>query len=379
VRNNSLRVRVFKLTAAASLFSAAAIATATPTGIRSPAEQAVMAALQSQTEMPSVATGSIKIGTPVDTIAVRRSPKGDLARIRYIRYSSVDDLPASGLLTTFDITEPGHVGEQVQFFGTRHGAVGAGQLAYSAFLRPKPESLDVVLTARVPQAKPDVEGPAQGRDTDVQTSTVLAYAPQQSTLDAPFDAVMRIGPRRPAHTGANLPRPRPDTATVEDWLDGRSLKQFGPDQHAWVQNPLPEIVHDAKQQRCLAEGIYFEARGEPELGQAAVAQVILNRVRAPAYPDTICGVVYQNMSWRNRCQFSFACDGISNRVLSRPAWRSAVRIARQVTDGDIWLEDVGDSTHYYADYVSPGWAKRMKKVDKIGAHIFYRTKNGGWS
>ena len=69
----------------------------------------------------------------------------------------------------------------------------------------------------------------------------------------------------------------------------------------------------------------------------------------------------------------------ANRVRSWPAWRSAVRIARQVTDGDIWLEDVGDSTHYYADYVSPGWAKRMKKVDKIGAHIFYRTRNGGWS
>lgn len=338
-----------------------------------------MVALNSGSKTDGLGIGSVKIGTPVDTVMVRRSPKGDLARIRPIRYSSVDDLPASGLLTTFDITEPGHAGEQVQFARTRLGAVGAGQLAYSTFLKPKTESRDVILAARVPQSRPGVTRSVEGRDTDVQTSTVLAYAPQQRTLEAPFDAVMRIGPPRPTGGGANLPRPRPDRATVENWLDGRSLKQFQPDQHAWVQNPLPAIVHEDKQQRCLAEGIYFEARGEPELGQAAVAQVILNRVRAPAYPDTICGVVYQNKSWRNRCQFSFACDGITNNVRSLPAWRSAVRIARQVTDGEIWLEDVGDSTHYYAEYVSPGWAKRMKKVDKIGAHIFYRTKNGGWS
>ncbi|MBA3517662.1 MAG: hypothetical protein H0T75_08485, partial [Rhizobiales bacterium] len=201
-----------------------------------------MAALASIAKTDTLGVGSIKIGTPVDTVTVRRSPKGDLARVRHIRYSSVDDLPASGLLTTFDITEPGHAGEQVQFTRTRQSAVGAGGLAYSTFLRPRSESQDVIMAARVPQSRPGETRSGQGRVTDVQTSTVLAYAPEPSALDAPFEAIMRIVPRRPTESGANLPRPRPDTATVEDWLDGRSLKQFGPDQHAWVQNPLPEIV-----------------------------------------------------------------------------------------------------------------------------------------
>jgi spore germination cell wall hydrolase CwlJ-like protein len=133
------------------------------------------------------------------------------------------------------------------------------------------------------------------------------------------------------------------------------------------------------QRKCLAEGIYFEARGESETGQAAVAQVILNRVRNPVYPNSICGVVYQNMQWHNRCQFSFACDGIPNRIRSPYAWRVATRIANNVLDGKIEVEDIGDATHYYADYVRPNWASRMIRMDKIGAHIFYRTKKGGLS
>jgi spore germination cell wall hydrolase CwlJ-like protein len=175
------------------------------------------------------------------------------------------------------------------------------------------------------------------------------------------------------------PRPRPDPAPLLAWLDGRALGQFAPGQHAWVRNPLPASVHNAKQQKCLAEGIYFEARSESEDGQAAVAQVILNRVRNPAYPDTICGVVYQNKNMHGACQFSFACDGIADRVRSKRAWRAAQRIAEDVTDGKIWLDDVGDSTHYHANYVRPRWGKHMIKADRIGAHIFYRTRFGGWS
>jgi spore germination cell wall hydrolase CwlJ-like protein len=101
--------------------------------------------------------------------------------------------------------------------------------------------------------------------------------------------------------------------------------------------------------------------------------------RNPAYPKTICGVVYQNQKWRNRCQFSFACDGRPERIRSPEAWETAERIAREVTEGKTWLLDVGDSTHYYANYVRPGWARRMIRVDSIGAHRFYRTKRGGWS
>jgi spore germination cell wall hydrolase CwlJ-like protein len=211
---------------------------------------------------------------------------------------------------------------------------------------------------------------------------VLAYAPTVAGIEAPFAAVMSgNGPRvvEIPDDGLYRPRARPDPTEVLAWLDGRALGQFAPGQHPWVQNPLPAGVLEAKQQKCLAEGIYFEARGEPESGQAAVAQVILNRVRNPAYPKTICGVVYQNQNWRNRCQFSFACDGRSERIAEQREWETAKRVARDVTEGRTWIAEVGDSTHYYANYVRPGWARRMIKMDTIGAHLFYRTRFGGWS
>ena len=106
----------------------------------------------------------------------------------------------------------------------------------------------------------------------------------------------------------------------------------------------------AAEQKCLANGVYFESRGETAKGQAAVAQVILNRVRNPAYPKSICGVVYQNDSWRNRCQFSFACDGIKERVGEpRQHYKIAQEIAMAVTAGKIFIPEVGSSTHYYAN------------------------------
>lgn len=148
--------------------------------------------------------------------------------------------------------------------------------------------------------------------------------------------------------------------------------------HPWFEQPLPASAHSAKELKCLAEGIYFESRGEIERGQAAVAQVILNRVRNPAYPDTICGVVYQNAGWFNRCQFSFACDRYADRIHEPEAWRTAQRIARAVVEGEIFLDEVADSTHYHATYVAPPWRRTMIRLTRIGVHIFYRTRGGGW-
>jgi spore germination cell wall hydrolase CwlJ-like protein len=160
---------------------------------------------------------------------------------------------------------------------------------------------------------------------------------------------------------------------------GRFIPEISPEDHAWAATALPAGVFSAKEQKCLAEGIYFEARGEEVKGQAAVAQVILNRVRNPTYPKTICGVVYQNENWRNRCQFSFACDRIPDLILSPWHWKTAKEIAMAVTAGKIWFDDVGSSTHYHATYVKPPWGRTMKRVAKIGKHIFYRTYGGGWS
>ena len=149
--------------------------------------------------------------------------------------------------------------------------------------------------------------------------------------------------------------------------------------HAWVATALPASTFSAAQQRCLAAAVYFEARGEPVKGQAAVAQVVLNRVRNPAYPPTVCDVVYQNEDWRNRCQFSFACDGVRERIADKEHWKIAEKVAMAVSAGRIWLDDIGSSTHYHAVYVHPRWARNMKKVDRIGRHVFYETHNGGWN
>lgn len=160
---------------------------------------------------------------------------------------------------------------------------------------------------------------------------------------------------------------------------GRFIPPVPESDFSWARNPLPAAAFSKREQKCLAEGIYFEARGENLEGQAAVAQVILNRVRNPTFPNSICGVVYQNVKWRNRCQFSFACDGKKERITQPRHWQIAQDVALATTAGKIWLDDVGSSTHYHATYVRPRWARRMERRARIGLHIFYRTFNGGWS
>ena len=161
--------------------------------------------------------------------------------------------------------------------------------------------------------------------------------------------------------------------------NGRFIPPLAKGDHRWMSEPLPASVFSKAEQKCLATGVYFEARGEKLRGQAAVAQVILNRVRNPAYPKTICGVVYQNDGWRNRCQFSFACDGIKDRITNPSNYKVAEEVALAVTAGKIFIPEVGSATHYHATYVNPRWSHTMKKMKKIGLHIFYRTYGGGWS
>ncbi|CCV08405.1 conserved hypothetical protein [Mesorhizobium metallidurans STM 2683] len=160
---------------------------------------------------------------------------------------------------------------------------------------------------------------------------------------------------------------------------GRFIPPLAKGDHDWLRRPLPASVFSKTEQRCLATAVYFEARGESARGQAAVAQVILNRVRNPAYPNTVCKVVYQNDDWFNRCQFSFACDGIADRITDKAAYGLARDVAMAVAAGKIFLPDVASSTHYYASYVNPGWARAMEKMTRIGSHLFYRTFGGGLS
>ncbi len=133
----------------------------------------------------------------------------------------------------------------------------------------------------------------------------------------------------------------------------------------------------AKAEKCLANAVYFEARGEPVRGQIAVAQVVINRVFSPFYPDNVCGVVYQNANRRNACQFTFACDGIPDVVTEPDAWLRAKRIARDMLDGKLWLPEIAKSTHYHAYWVHPDWVAEMRKISHIGVHTFYRPRAWG--
>jgi spore germination cell wall hydrolase CwlJ-like protein len=132
----------------------------------------------------------------------------------------------------------------------------------------------------------------------------------------------------------------------------------------------------ARALQCLSEAVYYEAAREPQLGQAAVAQVVLNRVRHPAYPKSVCGVVYQGSARLTGCQFTFTCDG-SLRYAPEPGlWRQARGVAERALDGHV-ARDVGSATHYHASYVAPYWAPTLVKMTKVGAHIFYRW-TGPW-
>lgn len=234
-----------------------------------------------------------------------------------------------------------------------------------AFAKPKIKGKEVQIASAFhlreePKATPGVSSMlASLVNNDKPDILATAYAP--ATVDyaksSPFKALLQ----------------------EEEPGGGRFIPPMSKGDHAWMRNPLPATVFSKAEQKCLANAIYFEARSESVRGQAAVAQVVLNRVRNPTYPASICGVVYQNDHWLNRCQFSFACDGRKKRVTEPRHYKVAEEIALAVTAGKIFLPEVGSSTHYYASYVSPGWARSMKKMTRIGLHIFYRTYGGGWS
>ena len=127
---------------------------------------------------------------------------------------------------------------------------------------------------------------------------------------------------------------------------------------------------------CLTSAVYYEAGQEPTDGQRAVAQVILNRVRHPAFPASVCGVVYEGSTRATGCQFTFTCDGSLMRRPMADSWRRAREVAEAALTGFVY-QPVGNATHYHANYVVPYWAPTLTKNAVIGAHIFYRWA-GGW-
>lgn len=194
----------------------------------------------------------------------------------------------------------------------------------------------------------------------------MSIASLHPNAAAALDAIAGIAPGSRDNLGVTMPETMPE-----------QLAYARADMPVTVQSPTPEDLKVSDREMwCLATAIYFEARGESYRGQAAVAQVVMNRTKDHRYPDTICGVVFQNQHRKNSCQFSFACDGIPEVVNERKPWEQAEDIARQVAGNTLYLTEVGDATHYHATYVRPAWAPRMEKVTQIGLHVFYKFKRG---
>ena len=236
----------------------------------------------------------------------------------------------------------------------------------------------------------------------------LNGAPAHDGLDAPrnaeFDPGHTMSPELP-DDGAAPPGPRPGLAFDDGATPGLplefALNSSSPTSSDGVlvvvetdstnETTVPQLSDaggkpnyaalidpkdSARQMRCLAEAIYFESRSEPEEGQAAVAQVVLNRVRSGIYPTTVCGVVYQDRNRPFACQFTFACEGKSLRVEEPGPWAVATRIAQGVVSGANYNPKVAEAVNYHANYVAPFWVGYLRKVDRIGAHIFYAMRDG---
>lgn len=131
---------------------------------------------------------------------------------------------------------------------------------------------------------------------------------------------------------------------------------------------------------CLTTAVYYEARGEGQAGMQAVAQVVLNRARHAAFPQTVCGVVYQGAGRRTGCQFSFVCDGSINGRREGGAWERARRVAANALSGQVYAP-VGNATHFHTTAVRPRWSSSLTRVTQVGSHIFYRFggRRGGAS
>lgn len=255
-------------------------------------------------------------------------------------------------------------------------------------------------TVTIPSGDVDIAvRPAHAAKSSSSPILELAAARHQDAIEL----AMVAPPLVPQLQPVNLARPTPDTSAgeLDNAVGSFKLASLSPAMMApglpegpgialpamikvlpppapGVPPPSPaqrlklEGKERAKAERCLANAVYFEARSEPLKGQIAVAQVVINRVFSPFYPNDVCDVVYQNAHRRLSCQFTFACDGKSKAIHERGAWARASRIAKQVLDGQIYEPAVGTSTHYHAIYVSPNWRHEMRKNVRYGIHNFYR-------
>lgn len=218
----------------------------------------------------------------------------------------------------------------------------------------------------------------------ITIAVLAATALWPSLQDGASSAQTRSTPKRSKSPPPSLPMPEPfeikPMAAAEAVLVNASLPISGEaiesappfDSKALSMN---ELSHRAAAD-CLTAAIYYEAGNQDERGQRAVAQVVLNRVRHPAFPSSVCAVVYQGADRATGCQFTFTCDGSLRRRPGSNGWSRARKIALAALDGEIEAS-VGMATHYHANFVVPYWAPSLAKIGNIGTHIFYRW-SGYW-
>src|ERR1700730_11317223 len=172
-----------------------------------------------------------------------------------------------------------------------------------------------------------------------------------------------------ASAPASAPTEGSTTLAAKGEVTGEEGRPKSPAERLGIKGPTL-----AKAEKCLADAIYFESRGETKQGATPVAQFVVNRAFSGFYPSDICGVVYQNANRYLACQFTFACEGKKLVVDEPDMWEQAKQISREMLDGRLWLDEIGKATHYHAYWVHPDWIREMRKINRIGVHTFYRPR-----
>jgi len=310
-----------------------------------------------------LAEGAMQTHRPrLDFPVVNRRLKGDLLVAR----PHDEEVPANGSrdltpgkVKTVLFTKP--VGETVVDADESDAAMRLGRLYFGntidenvGTIQPWPADEEMLIEA--PPAN----------DPDIKHSVVASLIPGEFNFETSGSA------SRPSEFSSEWTPMANQTLAGKGEVTGSNRRP---------KTPAEKLNLDAKQrtksEKCLAEAVYFESRGEPKRGQIAVAQVVMNRVFSGFYPNSVCGVVYQNANRHNACQFTFACDDVKDTIEEPDMWQQAKEIARDMLDGRLWLAEIGHSTHYHAYWVHPSWVGEMKKLYKIGVHSFYRPRAWG--
>ena len=244
-------------------------------------------------------------------------------------------------------------------------------MAASSTVRPA-EDRTAEAVARITQGDLSARGLAalSARMDPAQLALAVRFDPNENRA-----ALLGLTPGWESLTLAG----RPTLELGVNGLDAQKRNAAMPAAVGALRSAAPFVLQSAtpadraRALRCLTQGVYYEAALESTEGQEAVAQVILNRVRDPNYPNTVCGVVFEGAERNTGCQFSFTCDGALSQAPVAWAWNRARVVAERALSGTVATK-VGTATHYHADYVHPWWAPTLGKITQIGAHIFYRWK-----